>query len=153
MGLLNSEAGKRRLLFVEFPVVERYNQKRNPEYKIQVLKRGVDLVLRYKLKPLDKVYQLETILHSNYPVEEPETYVKTPLEQRIEREGQKLYCPHQYGKSEQKICLWKKSDSQITSQWNPSTFTCVFAIQAAWRWLAAYEIWLDRGIWPVPEAE
>jgi hypothetical protein len=28
----------------------------------------------------------------------------------------------------------------------------VFAIQAAWRWLACYEIWHATGEWPLPEA-
>ena len=52
MGLLDSEAGKRRLLSVEIPVIERYNESRDPAYKIQVVRQGNMLVLRYKLKPV-----------------------------------------------------------------------------------------------------
>jgi hypothetical protein len=51
MGLLDSEAGKRRLLTVEIPVIERYNQGRDEAYKIQVVRLGSSLVLRYRLKP------------------------------------------------------------------------------------------------------
>ncbi len=31
--------------------------------------------------------------------------------------------------------------------------TCIFAVQAAWRWLAYYEIWHETGEWPLPEAK
>ena len=55
MGLLDSEAGKRRLLSVEIPVIERYNEGREPAYKIQVSRLGGSLVLRYRLKPVQKV--------------------------------------------------------------------------------------------------
>ena len=34
MGLLDSEAGKRRLLAVEIPILERYNKDRADDYKI-----------------------------------------------------------------------------------------------------------------------
>ena len=27
----------------------------------------------------------------------------------------------------------------------PAKFTCVFAVQAAWRWLACYEVWYETG--------
>ena len=46
MGLLDSESGKRRLLTVEIPVIERYNEDRDAEYKIQLNRLGGTLVLR-----------------------------------------------------------------------------------------------------------
>ena len=51
MGLLDSEAGKRRLLTIEIPVIERYNQARDEAYKVQAVRVGTSLVLRYRLKP------------------------------------------------------------------------------------------------------
>ena len=65
MGLLDSEAGKRRLLSVEIPVIERYNEGREPAYKIQVSRLGGSLVLRFRLKPGHNPYQLETRLLSS----------------------------------------------------------------------------------------
>ena len=79
MGLLDSEAGKRRLLSVEIPVIEKYNEDRDPAYKIQVMRLGSTLVLRYRLKPAHNVYQLETRLVSSYPMVPPETRVLTLL--------------------------------------------------------------------------
>ena len=75
MALLDSEAGKRRLLSVEIPVVERYNEARDPAYKIRMVRLGGTLVLRYNLKPGHNVYQLETRLVSSYPTVPPETVV------------------------------------------------------------------------------
>ena len=40
MCLLESEAGKRRLLSVEIPVIERYNEKRDPAYRIRLARQG-----------------------------------------------------------------------------------------------------------------
>lgn len=104
---------------------------------------------------MDRAYQLETLLYPAYPIFPPETFIKTPLElwAIVEKTGEKVHCPHMYVKTEQKICLWKEGASRITSQWNPANFTCVFAVQAAWRWLACYEIWIKTGEWPIPEAE
>src|SRR5437899_11009374 len=79
MGLLDSEGGKRRLLAVELPVIERYNEGRDPEYKIFLVRLGTSLVLRYTLKPGHNVYQLETRLVSSYPTVAPEIRVLTPL--------------------------------------------------------------------------
>ena len=84
MGLLDSEAGKRRLLSVEIPVIERYNEGRDPAFKIRMVRLGSTLVLRYRLKPGHNVYQLETRLVSSYPTVPPETRVVTPLK----------HCPH-----------------------------------------------------------
>src|SRR3954467_6429792 len=84
MGLLDSEAGKRRLLSVEIPVIERYNDGREPAFKIKVVPIGSGLVLRYRLKPAHNTYQLETRLLSSYPTVPPETRVVTPLK----------HCPH-----------------------------------------------------------
>ena len=78
MGLLDSEAGKRRLLSVEIPVIERYNEGRDPSFKIQLVRLGGTLVLRYRLKPMHNVFELETRLPSSYPAVPPETHVVTP---------------------------------------------------------------------------
>ena len=95
MGLLDSEAGKRRLLSVEIPVVERYNEARDPAYKIRMVRLGGTLVLRFNLKPGHNVYQLETRLVSSYPTVPPETRVLTPLK----------HCPHLL--EGQTLCLWR----------------------------------------------
>ena len=65
MGLLDSETGKRRLLTVEVPVIERYNEGRDPAYQVRLTRMGGSLVLRYSLKPGHNVYQLETRLVSS----------------------------------------------------------------------------------------
>src|ERR671938_53331 len=141
MGLLDSEAGKRRLLTVEVPVIERYNEGRDPAYKIQLVRLGSTLVLRYRLKPVHNVYQLETRLVSSYPTVPPETRVLTPLK----------HCPHLL--EGQTLCLWRQGSTRATSRWDPARFSCIFAVQAAWRGLACYEIWHDTGEWPLPEAK
>lgn len=140
MSLLTSEAGKRRLLTVEIPVIERYNKDRADAYKIRVVKDGVGLRLRYRLKPMHNVYDLETRLSDLYPTVPPETRVITPLD----------CCPHLL--NDQVLCMWKQGSTRETSRWDPAKFTCVFAVQAAWRWLACYEVWRDTGDWPLPEA-
>ena len=141
MGLLDSEAGKRRLLSVEIPVIERYNEGRDEEFKIRVKRTAGSLALGYKLKPTHNVYLLETRLLSSYPAVPPETKVLTPLK----------LCPHML--EGQTLCLWRQGSTRQTSRWDPATFTCVFAVQAAWRWLACYEIWYATGEWPLPEAK
>lgn len=141
MGLLDSEAGKRRLLTIELPVIERYNEGRDPEFKIRAVRLGSSLVLRYLLKPGHNIYQLETRLVSSYPTVPPETRVLTPLK----------HCPHLL--EGQTLCLWRQGSTRAASRWDPSRYTCIFAIQAAWRWLACYEIWHETGEWPLPEAK
>jgi hypothetical protein len=141
MGLLDSEAGKRRLLSVEIPVIERYNQDRDAEFKIQLVRLGGTLVLCYRLKPMHNVYQLETRLVSSYPLVPPETRVLTALEQ----------CPHLL--EGQTLCMWRQGSSRHASRWDPAKFTCIFAVQAAWRWLACYEVWRACGEWPMPDAK
>ena len=141
MGLLDSEAGKRRLLSVEIPVIERYNEGREPAYKIQVSRLGGSLVLRYRLKPGHNPYQPETRLLSSYPTVPPESRVLTPLK----------HCPHLL--EGQTLCLWRQGSTRAASRWDPSQYSCIFAVQAAWRWLACYEIWHDTGEWPLPEAK
>jgi hypothetical protein len=79
MSLLDSEAGKRRLLTIEIPVIERYNEGRDPAFRIRVHRVGGALVLGYCLKPGHNVYQLETRLVSSYPTVPPETRVLTAL--------------------------------------------------------------------------
>jgi hypothetical protein len=140
MGLLDSDAGKRRLLTVEIPVIERYNESRDPAYKISVQRVGPCLSLGYRLKPGHNVYELETRLLSSYPVVPPETRVLSPLK----------LCPHLL--EGQMLCVWRQGATRETSRWDPARFTCVFAVQAAWRWLACYEIWHETGAWPLPEA-
>ena len=141
MGLLDTETGKRRLLAVELPVIEKYNDGRDPTYRIAVGRVGGTLVLGYTLKPGHNPYRVETRLLSSYPTVPPETRVVTPLK----------HCPHLL--EGQTLCLWRQGSTRVTSRWDPSRFTCIFAVQSAWRWLACYEIWHDTGEWPLPEAK
>jgi hypothetical protein len=141
MGLLDSEAGKRRLLSVEIPVIEQYNAGRDAAFQIRVVRSGTSLALRYRLKPGHNVYEVETRLPAAYPSLPPETRILTPLK----------HCPHLL--EGQLLCLWRQSSTRATSRWDPSQFTCVFAVQAAWRWLACYEVWHSTGDWPLPEAK
>jgi len=141
MSLLESEAGKRRLLSIEIPVIERYNAGRDPAYRIKLVRQGGALLLRYALKPGHNVYELETRLVSSYPTVPPETRVLTPLK----------HCPHLL--EGQSLCLWRQGSTRAASRWDPARFTCVFAVQAAWRWLACYEVWHETGEWPIPEAK
>ena len=99
MGLLDSEAGKRRLLSVEIPVIERYNEGRDP-LQDPGHAPGQHLVLRYRLKPGHNVYQLETRLVSSYPTVPPETRVLTPLK----------HCPHLL--EGQTLCLWRQGSTR-----------------------------------------
>jgi hypothetical protein len=141
MGLLDSDTGKRRLLSVEIPVIERYNRERDPEYRIGVTRLASSLLLRYRLKPGHNVYDLETRLVSSYPLVPPETRVLTRLK----------HCPHLL--EGQTVCLWRQGSTRANSRWDPARFTCIFAVQAAWRWLACYETWHETGEWPLPEAK
>ena len=141
MALLTSEMGKRRLLTIELPAIERYNEGRDDDFRIVLVKqRDGGLLLRYRLKPGHNIYELETVLPAEYPAIPPETRVITKLKT----------CPHLL--SGQKMCLWKQGSTRTTSRWDASKFTGVFAIQAAWRWLACYEVWFMDGSWPLPEA-
>ena len=140
MALLDSEAGKRRMLSIEIPILERYNADRADAFKIKVVRHGKSLLLCYRLKPMHNVYELETRLPSGYPAVPPETRVITPLD----------LCPHLL--DGQQLCMWRQGSTRETNRWDPAKFTCVFAVQAAWRWLACYEIWHETGDWPLPEA-
>jgi hypothetical protein len=141
MGLLDSESGKRRLLTVEIPVIEQYNAGRDPGFRIVLSRVGGTVLLRYKLQPANNIYALETRLLSSYPTVPPETRVITTLK----------HCPHLL--EGQTVCMWRQGSTRATSRWDPARFTCVFAVQAAWRWLACYEIWHETGEWPLPEAK
>ena len=141
MGLLDTDEGKRRLLSVEIPIIERYNQERDAEYRIVAQRQGSGLALRFRLKPVHHIYELETRLLSSYPTTPPETRVLTPIKP----------CPHLL--EGQLLCMWRQGSTWTTSRWDPSRFTCVFAVQAAWRWLACYEVWHETGEWPLPEAK
>jgi len=141
MGLLDTEQGKRRLLTVEIPVIERYNEGRDPEFRIRLLPMGSVLLLRYRLKPVHNAYDLETRLLAGYPTVPPETRVLTALK----------HCPHLL--EGQTLCMWRQGSTRAASRWDPARFTAVFAIQAAWRWLACYEVWHETGEWPLPEAK
>lgn len=140
MGLLDTETGKRRLLSVEIPALERYNDGRDSEYRVRLNRVGGTLVLSYRLKPCHNPYEVETRLLPSYPTVPPETRVLTPLR----------HCPHLL--EGQTLCLWRQGSTRTTSRWDPSKFTCVFAVQATWRWLACYEVWHETGEWPLPEA-
>lgn len=141
MGLLDSESGKRRLLTVEVPVIEKYNTGRDEAFQIRLVRQGTSLVLCYRLQPTKNRYDLETRLYASYPVVPPETRVLTPLKR----------CPHLL--EGQVLCMWRQGSSRAANRWDPAQFTCVFAVQAAWRWLACYEIWHQTGEWPLPEAK
>lgn len=143
MGLLDSEEGKRRLLTIEVPLIERYNAQREPEFRIQVKRHGDGIALSYLLKPLSNVYELRTTLSRNYPTDPPLTQVLTDI--------MRPQCPPHL-LSEQTLCLWRQGSSKYTSRWDPAKFTAVFAVQAAWRWLACYEVWRSCGEWPLPDA-
>lgn len=140
MSLLQSNAGKRRLLCVEVPILERYNHDREDGFKVRLERQPGRLLLHYALKPGHNVYQLETVLPSEYPTQPPITRVLTPL----------LTCPHLL--EGQRLCLWRQGSTRQESRWDPARYTCVFAIQSAWRWLACYEVWAASGRWPLPEA-
>ena len=141
MSLLTTEAGKRRLLGVEIPVIERYNAGRDDAFKVRVERRGAGLSLRFALKPTHNVYEIDMRLMASYPVIPPEVWVLTPLKM----------CPHLL--EGQMLCLWRQGSTRALSRWDASRYTCVFAIQATWRWLACYEVWNDTGTWPLPEAK
>ena len=123
------------------PIIEKYNDGRDPGFQIKLNRVGGTLVLCYALKPGHNVYQLETRLLSSYPTVPPETRVLSPLK----------HCPHLL--EGQTLCLWRQGSTRTTSRWDPARFTCIFAVQAAWRWLACYEIWHETGEWPLPEAK
>ena len=141
MGLFDGDAGKRRLLMIEIPILERYNAGRADDFKIKVVRQGAGLMLRYRLKPMHNAYDLTTYLPSDYPAQPPETRVVTPLK----------FCPHLL--DGQLLCMWRQGSSWTTSRWDPARFTSVFAVQSAWRWLACYEVWHDTGEWPLPDAK
>ncbi len=140
MSLFDSDAGKQRLLAIEIPILERYNAERAADFKIKVMRQHGGLRLRYRLKPMHNVYELETRLPADYPTLPPETRVLTPMR----------FCPHLL--DGQVLCMWRQGSTRETSRWDPAKFTCVFAVQAAWRWLACYEVWHEIGAWPLPEA-
>ncbi len=140
MSLLTSEAGKRRLLSVEIPAIDRYNEGRDEAYRIRLKKTKTGLILLFKLKPGHNVYDLEIRLTNRYPEAPPETRLMTPIR----------FCPHLL--DGQMLCMWRQGSSRAANRWDPARFTCVFAVQAAWRWLACYEIWHETGEWPIPEA-
>src|SRR4051812_43058193 len=129
MALLDTDAGKRRLLSVEIPVIERYNAGRDQQFRIQVARVGGSLVLRYRLKPTHNVYHLETRLLSSYPTVPPETRVLTPLQ----------HCPHLL--EGQTICLWRQGSTRSAGRWGPAPFTRGVARQAAGRGAAGYGGW------------
>lgn len=141
MGLLDTELGKRRLLSVELPVIEKYNDGRDAEFRIRVQRIAGALLLRYRLMPTHNIYAVETRLLPSYPTVPPETRVLTPL----------VHCPHLL--ESQTLCLWRQGSTRSGNRWDPSKFSCIFAVQAAWRWLACYEVWRDTGEWPLPEAK
>lgn len=141
MGLLDSDAGKRRLLSVEIPALELYNKHRAEDYQITVVRTASSLVLHYQLKPCHNIYVLESRLVASYPIIPPETRILTPIKQ----------CPHIL--EGQTVCTWRQSSTRSKSRWNPAEHTCVFAVQAAWRWLLCYEHWYKTGEWGLPEAK
>ncbi len=100
MGFLDSDTGKQRLLTVEVPVIERYNEPRAAEYKIRIARQGNGLCLSYRLKPMHNGYELETRLLSSYPAVAPDTRVLTQLRP----------CPHIL--EGQTLCLWRQGSTR-----------------------------------------
>ncbi|MEZ6139045.1 MAG: hypothetical protein R3B84_00605 [Zavarzinella sp.] len=141
MGLLTSQLGKQRLLSVELPVIERYNAERAADFRIRIQRSEAGMSLHYKLKPCHNTYQLVTTLPADYPSAPPETRVLTELRP----------CPHLL--HNQVLCMWRQSSHRDNHRWDPAKYSCIFAIQAAWRWLACYEIWAVTGDWPFPDAQ
>ena len=131
MGLLDSESGKRRLLTVEIPVLERYNEGRDPHFHIKLSRLGSTLLLRYNLKPGHNVYVLETRLVSSYPMVPPESRVLTPLK----------HCPHLL--EGQTLCLWRQGSTH-DEPLGPSRYTFL-QCRPPGGWLACYEIWHETG--------
>ena len=99
--------GQTALLSVEIPVIERYNEGRDPVYRIRLYRVGNGLLLRYALKPCHNVYQMETRLVASYPTVPPETRVLTPLK----------HCPHLL--EGQTLCLWRQGSTRHSSRWDP----------------------------------
>jgi hypothetical protein len=91
------------LLSVEIPVIEKYNEGRDPDFRIRMVRMGSTLVMRYSFKPGHNVYQLETRLVSSYPTVPPETRVLTPLK----------HYPHLL--EGQTLCLWRQGNTLITT--------------------------------------
>ena len=141
MSLLDSEAGKRRLLTVEIPVIERYNEGRDPAFRIRVHRVGGALVLALLPQTGTQCLpagnstgkQLSDGAAGDARSDGPETLPALA--------GRPDALPVAAGQH------------APTSRWDPARFTCIFAIQAAWRWLACYEIWHETGEWPLPEAK
>src|SRR5262249_60541411 len=119
MGLLDTEQGKRRLLTVEIPVIERYNEGRDPEFRIRLVPMGSVLLLRYRLKPGHNIYELETRLLAGYPTVPPETRVLTPMK----------HCPHLL--EGQTLCMWRQGSTRAARHRDPARVTCLLASQAA----------------------
>lgn len=140
MGIMDNPLSKERLLNVELPAIQAYNNQRDPDFRVVVEPKGSDLLLKYRLKPAHNSYELVTALPDSYPIIPPTTRVITRIKP----------CPHLL--SQQTLCLWKQGSRLANSRWDPARFTVVFAIQAAWRWLACYEIWFVDKIWPMPDA-
>jgi len=140
MGIMDNPVSKERLLRVELPAIQAYNNQRDAEYCVSVEPKGGELLIKYRLKPAHNIYELVTSLPESYPVAPPVTRVTTKLEP----------CPHLL--YQQTLCLWKQGSRLADSRWDPARFTVVFAIQAAWRWLACYENWIVERKWPMPDA-
>ncbi|WP_020468532.1 hypothetical protein [Zavarzinella formosa] len=140
MGLFDSDTGKRRLLTIELPAIEKYNEGRDTDFRVRIIRAKNSLTLCYCLKPCHNTYSLETRLDTNYPVIPPVTRIITPIR----------HSPHLL--EGQTMCLWRQGSTRDSSRWDAAKFTCVFAIQAAWRWLACYEVWHTTGEWPMPDA-
>ena len=141
MGLLDSETGKRRLLSVEIPVVERYNDGRDPAFKIKLVRSGQHpgAALFPQTGP------------QRIPAGNP---ARLELPDGAARDAR--------ADADETLSAFARrantlpvaaGEPRTSSRWDPSRFTCVFAVQAAWRWLACYEIWHETGEWPLPEAK
>ena len=109
MSLLESEAGKRRLLSVEIPVIERYNEGRDPAFRIR-LRQGRPA--RWCCATVSSRATTSTRWKRAWsPAIRPcrrKRAVLTPLK----------HCPHLL--EGQTLCLWRQGSTRATSRWDPA---------------------------------
>ena len=111
MSLLESETGKRRLLSVEIPVIERYNEGPRSGLPDSSQQGWRHAGLALCLKPGHNIYQLETRLVSSYPTVPPETRVLTPLK----------HCPHLL-EGQTLVPCGGRAARGPASRWDPAKF-------------------------------
>jgi len=84
---------------------------------------------------------VETRLGPSYPIVPPETRILTPLV---------ALSPSARRTIALSLAAGQHADQQSLG---PSPVHQRLRVQAAWRWLACYEIWHETSEWPLPEAK